>query len=133
MEEYYVSIEKHSSMLNVTARLGVKVANLPTWEVYWSDTKPQCSRSDLGYEDFLPSVDDSIALNEAAIQYTMEFLVEEFACLKNLKCLVPSRQSPHPVKRPAVAPMPILFRDEKYTADANLTGNPQVRVCALLL
>lgn len=67
----------------------------------------------------------------------MEFLVEEFDCLHHLKSLIPCRQSPHPVKPPTVAPMSILFKDEKYTAetveiirelmaDAKLSGDSQV-------
>ncbi len=46
-------------------------------------------------------------------------------------------RTPHPVKQVQVAPMKILFKDEKYKADtidilsrlcqdASLTGNPQV-------
>ena len=98
---------------------------------------PQRSRSSLGCDDFLPSTEDADALNETAIQFTMEFLVQEFKCLKSISPHVPPRQSPHPVKTPTVAPMPILFRDEKYKAetieiigqlmdDAKLSGNSQV-------
>ena len=103
-------------MLNVTARLAVQIENLPDWDVDWGDTAPQCSRSDLGCDHFLPSIADANVLNEAAIQFTMEFLVEEFDSLKDLKICVP-RQSPHPVKTPTVAPMSILFKDEKYKAE----------------
>ena len=45
-------IDKHSSMLNVTARLAVKVQNLPDWEVDWDDITPQCSRSSLTCDNF---------------------------------------------------------------------------------
>lgn len=124
-------------MLNVTARLAVKIENLPDWDVDWDDVTPQCSRSSLGCDHFLPSTDDADALNEAAIHYTMEFLVQEFDSLSSMKPYVPSRRSPHPVKIPTVAPMSILFKDEKYKAatieiirqlmdDANLSGNSQV-------
>lgn len=124
-------------MLNVTARLAVKIDNLPDWDVDWDDITPQRPRSSLTCDHFLPSTDDTDALNEAAVQYIMEFLVEEFDCLHDLKQYVPCRQSPHPVRSPTVAPMPILFRDEKYTAetveiirelmaDAKLSGNSQV-------
>ena len=59
-------------MLNVTARLAVKVNNLPDWEVDWDDLTPQCSRSSLSCDHFLPSTEDATALEESAIQYTME-------------------------------------------------------------
>ena len=134
---------KHSSMLNVTARLAVKVENLPGWDVDWDDITPQRSRSSLSCDHFLPSKDDADALNKAAVQYIMEFLVEEFHCLNDLKPIVPCRQSPHPVRSPTVAPMPILFRDEKYKAetveilrelmaDAKLTGNSQVKLIIII-
>ena len=124
-------------MLNVTARLAVRIANLPNWKVDWDDNRPQQSRSSLSIDDFLLSVSDADTLNQAAIQYTMEFLVEEFKLLHSLKPLVPSLQTQHPAKVPCVAPMSILFRDEKYKAetieiirqlmdDAKLSGNSQV-------
>lgn len=127
-------------MLNVTARLAVRIENLPDWDVDWNDITPQRSRSSLTCDDFLPSIDDATALNAMATQYTMEFLVEEFDCLHDLKPHVPCHQSPHPTRSPNVAPMAILFKDEKYKAetveiirelmaDAKLSGNPQV--CAL--
>ena len=124
-------------MLNVTARLAVKVNNLPDWEVDWDDLTPQCSRSSLSCDHFLPSTEDATALEESAIQYTMEVLVQEFDCFKDLKCQVPSRESSHPAKTPTIVPMPILFKDEKYKAatieiirqlmkDANLSGRSEV-------
>ena len=94
-------------MLNVTARLSVKVNNLPDWEVDWDDLTPQCSRSSLSCDHFLPSTEDATALEESAIQYTMEVLVQEFDCFKDLKCQVPSRESSHPAKTPTIVPMPI--------------------------
>ena len=68
---------------------------------------------------------------------TMEFLVEEFQSLKGLKSFVPPIQSLHPVSKPTVAPMAILFKDEKYKdktieimqalmEEAKLSGTPQV-------
>lgn len=47
----------------------------------------------------------------------MEFLVQEFASLQELKHHVPARKGLHPVQTPKVAPMAILFKDEKYKAD----------------
>ena len=137
VNNYILYIAKHSSMLNVTARLAVKVENLPNWDVDWDDITPQRPRSSLSCDHFLPSTDDADALHRAAIQYIMEFLVEEFDCLHSLKPQVPCRQSQHPVKSATVAPMSILFRDEKYKsetveiirelmADAKLSGNAQV-------
>ena len=124
-------------MLNITARLALRINHLPDWDIDWEDTTPQCSRSVLGCDHFLPNTQDADALHEAAVQYTMEFLVERFKCLSSMKHLVPPRQCLHPVKTPNVAPMPILFRDEKYKAetieiirqlmeDAALSGNAQV-------
>lgn len=124
-------------MLNITARLALRMETLPDWDVDWDDTTPQCSRSELGCDHFLPSTEDSLALNETAVQYTMEFLVQEFASLKELQDHLPTRQSPHPVKKATVAPMSILFKDEKYKAatieiirqlmeDAKLQGAAQV-------
>lgn len=104
-------------MLNVTARLAVRINNLPDWNVDWDDTTPQCPRSSLTIDHFLPSVDDAVALNDSAVQYTMEFLVQEFASLQDLKHHVPARKGLHPVQTPKVAPMAILFKDEKYKAD----------------
>lgn len=126
-------------MLNLTARLALKIANLPNWDIDWSDKTPQRSRSSLSIDDFLPSLSNAEALNQAAVQYTMEFLVEEFDSLHALKPLVPKPQSPHPLKMPTVAPMTILFRNEIYKAetieiirqlmeDAKLSGNSQVGV-----
>ena len=126
-------------MLNVTARLAVKIHNLPDWEVDWDDTTPQCSRSSLSCDHFLPSTEDTTALEESAIQYTMEILVQEFDCLSELKCLLPCRETPHTTKTPTIAPLPILFKDEKYKAetieivrqlmkDANLSGRSQVNI-----
>ena len=96
-------IDKHSSMLNVTARLAVKVQNLPDWEVDWDDITPQCSRSSLTCDNFLPSIDDATALEESALQYTMEFLTQEFDSLSDLKQYSPPRNSPHQSKTPTVA------------------------------
>lgn len=124
-------------MLNVTARLAVQIAKLPDWDIDWDDITPQRPRSSLTCDHFMPSKDDADALGAAAVQYMMEFLVEEFECLRDLKEFVPSRKSSNPIKSPNVAPMCILFRDEKYTAetveiirelmaDAKLSGNSQV-------
>lgn len=125
-------------MLNVTARLAVHVENLPDWDVDWSDNKPQRSRSSLSIDDFLPNSEDADSLNVMAVQYVMELLVQEFDCLKKLEHLVPGRKSPQPTRPATVAPMCILYRDEKYKdetieilrelmTDAKLSGTPQVK------
>lgn len=137
----FIILDKHSSMLNVTARLAMKIENLPDWDVDWDDITPQCSRSQLGCDHFLPSIADAEALNESALHYIMEFLVQEFDSLKEMKHHAPSRRSPHPVKKATVAPMSILFKDEKYKAatieiirqlmeDAKLKGTSQVSMHA---
>ena len=124
-------------MLNVTARLALKISNLPNWTIDWNDRTPQCSRMSLDISHFLPSTEDADALSQAAVHFTMEFLVEEFQSLKGLKSFVPPIQSLHPVSKPTVAPMAILFKDEKYKdktieimqalmEEAKLSGTPQV-------
>ena len=90
--EYF---RQHSSMLNVTARLAVKITNLPDWNVDWDDNTPQCSRSCLDSSHFLPSIEDADALNEAAVKYRMDFLVNEFDCLGELRPLIPTAHSAH--------------------------------------
>ena len=118
-------------MLNMTSRLTIRLENTPDWNVDWLDNKPQLPRSKLNHTHFLPSEDDARNLEQDAMQYMMEFLVENY--------LVPTRGSPHPIQKSSVVPMKILFRDEKYTAetieiisklldDANLSGDsPQAR------
>ena len=87
--------------------------------------------------DFLPHETDASGLHKRAILYLMEVLATEFSSLRKLKDLVPPRQSPHAVKKSLIAPMKVLFKDEKCKSDtidilsdimkhAALTGNPQV-------
>ena len=124
-------------MINATSRLAVKITHLPD-SVNWDDVEPQRSRQSLTIDDFLPSDQDGVALQEHATRYVMEFLVSQFPSLKSLKKFVPARESPHPVQKSVVAPMKILFKDEKYKsetieilqqlmADANLQGSHQVQ------
>lgn len=93
-----------------------------------------------------PSAEDADALSKAAVHFTMEFLVEEFESLKDLKSFVPPIES-HPVSKLTAVPMAILFKDEKYKdktieiiqqlmEDAKLSGTPQVSCwvgCVLLI
>ena len=124
-------------MLNLTARLAIRMQNLPDWDFDWSCTSPQRSRSSLTSEDFLPSADDGVQLKERAVLYMMETLVNEFPTLSHLKKFVPPRKSPHPTLKAEVVPMKILFHDEKYKAEnieiltdfmntADLQGDKQV-------
>ncbi len=83
-------------MLNATARLAVKVQNLPNWEVDWADTKPQRSRKSLTVSDVMPTREDAQELKSNAVLYLMEFLVKEFTSLHDLASLVPKRSSPNP-------------------------------------
>ena len=129
--------DKHSSMLNVTSRLAVRLQNLPDWNVDWADSQPQCSRHSLTISDFLPSLEDARHLKERATAFLMRFLAEEFNSLSDLESFAPKNQSPHPVQKSDVIPMKVLFKDEKYISetvdilsqlmvDANMTGDPQV-------
>lgn len=131
------TLDHHSDMLNLTSRIAVQIQNLPDWEVDWTDNKPQKLRSSLTCSDFLPDESDAAALHKHAEQYVMEVLVTEFSSLHDLQPYLPPRECLHPVKKSAIVPMKILFKDEKYKAqtieilsdlmrDADLTGNPQV-------
>lgn len=134
--------ECHSSMLNITARLAVRLRHLPDWDVDWSDTSPQKSRQSLTISDILPDEDDAAQLHLQATHYMMNFLVKEFKDLAGLKKYVPPRDLLHPVKKSEVVPMKVLFKDEKYTSetidilsqfmnDASLNGDSQVHTLSL--
>ena len=123
-------------MRNLTARLAVRIEDLPTWDFDWSDKEPQRSRSSLTCEDFLPSAADGMELKNKAVMYTMEMLTTEFPSFHHLKKVVPQRMSPHirHSERSEVVPMKILFHDEKYISEiltnllntASLNGDKQV-------
>lgn len=132
-----ISVDCHNSMLNITARLAVRLKNLPDWDFDWSDTSPQKSRKSLGILDILPNEDDAAQLKLRALQFMMKFLVGEFKDLAGLKKYVPPQVSLHPVEKSEVVPMKVLFKDEKYISetidilsqlmkDAALTGDSQV-------
>lgn len=124
-------------MLNITARLAVRLKNLPDWDFDWSDTSPQKSRQSLGISDILPSEVDAAQLKLMATEYMMKFLVKEFKGLAGLKKYLPLKVPLHPVRKSEVVPMKVLFKDEKYTSetidiltrlmeDGALTGASQV-------
>ena len=138
---YYIhtSPDHHSSMLNLTSRLAVKIKNLPAFEFDWADTTPQRLRTSLNVDDFLPSEADATVLHQRAVHYMMGFLVETFSNLKHLAEFVPEPESIHPVRKSQVVPMKILYKDEKYKSqtidiltqlmsDANLSGQHQVHI-----
>ena len=143
----FLYTDHHSEMLNLTSRMAVRKTcktkqNLPDWEVDWNDSRPQRPRSSLHGTELLPDEIDFAVFNKHAVQYIMEFLLANFAALTDLKQHVPARHSPHPVQKATVAPMKILFKDEKYKVetidiltqlmkDALLTGQPQVRICII--
>ncbi len=103
-------------MLNVTTRLAIGMQRIPD-RVDWSDCTLQGSRRDLTAADILPSRDDAVVLKERALSFLMNFLVDEFRDLKELRPLVHPMQPPHPVTKQAVVPMKVMFKDEKYAAD----------------
>ena len=106
-------------MSNLTARLAVRIEDLPDWEFSWGDTKPQRSRHSLTCEDFLPTADDGLILKSRAVLFTMEILVSHFPSLGHLKNVLPSHTSPHTrhSQKSEVVPLKILPRDEKYITE----------------
>ena len=124
-------------MLNLTARLAVRLKNLPGWEFDWHDNSPQRSRQSLSVSDILPGEDDAAVLQQRATEYVMRFMVKELKDLAGLKKHLPPRHLLHPVQKSEVVPMKVLFKDEKYISetidiltqlmeDAALTGSCQV-------
>ena len=83
-------------MMNVTSRLAVRIRYLPDFPFEWSDTQPQHSRQSLTINDFLPSKNDSLQLQQQATRYLMEFLVDSFSDLAPLRKFLPSVEPPHP-------------------------------------
>lgn len=131
--------DHHSRMLNITSRLAIRLRYLPDWEFDWSDTQPQRSRESLTISDFLPDEHDAAELKSRAIHYVMRILVQNFKHLQDLAQYAPDEQPFHPPQKAEVAPMKVLFKDEKFTSetidilsklleDGNLQGDYQVRV-----
>lgn len=129
--------DRHSTMTNMTSRLAINIRYLPDFDFSWSDCTPQCPRSALQTDNFLPTEVDAAIIKERSVQYIMRFLVENFPSLKNLGTFIPPKESLHPVARSEAIPMKILFKDEKYKSvtieilsqllsDADLSGTEQV-------
>ena len=127
----------HSSMMNVTSRLAIKIRYLPDFDFSWSDKAPQRPRESVTIEDVSPSESDAQVLKQHAIHFIMEFLVTTFSSLQDLEKLIPTVEPVHPVQKTDVVPMKLLLKDEKYTSetidilsqlynDANLSGDHQV-------
>ena len=134
---FYMHVDRHARMLNITSRIACRVRYLPNWEFDWSDTAPQRNRDSLGAVDFMMSEDDATVITERATQYMMKFLVQEFSTFSDLKRFLPDETPLHPVTKSEVVPMKVLFRDEKYVSEtieilmdlaknAKLTGHSQV-------
>ena len=110
-------LDCHSSVLNVTSRLALRIRHLPPFEFDWSDTTPQCSRDTLTIEDFLPNEEDARIVKQCATQYIMGFLVESFTSLSDLAKFVPTPQHLHTTTKSEVVPMKMHFYDEKYKSE----------------
>ena len=132
-----LTADRHSHMLNVTARLAVNIRYTPDDQFDWSDDKPQRSMESLTVSDFMLSESDAEEMSARATRYMMGFLVNNFSTFDDLKGFVPDEAPLHPVVKTEVIPMKILFRDEKYISetieiltklveDAKLCGDPQV-------
>ena len=106
----HTCLDHHSSMLNLTSRLAIKIKYLPDYEFDWSDTSPQRPQTSLRVEDFLPNENDATVLKQRAVQYVMGFLVETFASIKDLAEFVPKPKTVHPVIKSEIVPMKILLR-----------------------
>ena len=127
--------DKHSTMLNMTARLAIEMRYLPQWEVEWDDETPQRDPVTLTISDLLPGDIDGRVLQKRAVLHIMSILIE-FPSLSYLSSLMPAEEHIN-VKRSNVVLMKILFKDEKYKAetidilgqlvcDAELSGKPEV-------
>ena len=103
-------------MLNIISRLAVRIRHIPDWDFDWADTRPQMNRDLLTISDFLSSEADAAELKKRAVSYIMNFLVQEFPALSDLKKLLPGKPETVMAKS-EVVPMEVLFKDEKYIAE----------------
>ena len=111
-----IPTDKHSKMLNITSRLAVRIRHIPNWNFDWADTQPQMNRNLLTIPDFLSSEADAAQLKKRAVDYIMNFLVQEFPTYSDLKKLLPGKPETV-IAKSEVVPMEVLFKDEKYIAD----------------
>lgn len=109
--------DQHSTMMNITSRLAIRLRYLPQGPIDWSSTEPQRSRESLTISDFLPSEDDATELKKRETDYIMRFLVQEFKELEKLKKFAPEPQPLHCVQKTEAVPMKALFKDEKYISE----------------
>ena len=65
------NVDHHSSMLNITSRLAVRLRYLPDWDFDWSDNNAQQKRQSLELEDFLPDEEDGHHIHTRAVEYTI--------------------------------------------------------------
>ena len=123
-------------MMNVTSRLAIRFRHLPDWDCNWYDMKPQRSRESLSISDFLPSEEDAAELEKRATQFLV-FFDRRVGSIGRLKKICSEQEQLHPPTKTEVAPMKVLFKDEKYTSetidiltklveDAKLKGTCQV-------
>ena len=128
-------------MQNTTARLAIELQKLPPFSFDWSDTSPQRDRLSLKVDDILASEEDGMILHSRMVSFMMNFLVENFSSLNNLKHFLRTQTSQKKAKS-NVLPMKLLFQDESRTddniqilqqliQDAALNGDPQVSVLSL--
>ena len=99
---YYLTTDCHSSMMNVTSRLAIRIRYIPDFEFDWSDKTPQRSRQSITIEDVSPSQSDARVLKQRAIQFIMEFLVKTFSNLQDLEEFIPPVEPIHPVQKSEV-------------------------------
>ena len=95
MTNFLHKSDSHSSMMNVTSRLALRIRHLPNFEFDWSDSTPQHPRESLTVDDFFPSEDARIL--KRALQFLMGFLVESFTSLSDLSQFVLAPEHLHPI------------------------------------
>ena len=94
--KYISHVDHHNVMKNLTARLAVRIDNIPD-DINLEDGQPQGHRQDLTVDDILPSSEDGKIVYKRAVRYIMGILVTEFESLSHLKHLVAQEKPPHPV------------------------------------
>ena len=92
---FFPTPDRHSSMLNVTSRLAVKIKHVPE-NIAWQDTSCQKSRSSLSLSDMLPGPEEGKIFCDHGVLTVMELLVSELKSREGIKQLVPRRTSPYP-------------------------------------